>query len=152
MESTMENKMESNFDVNKFVGLLLKPENRDKVKELRQETKTKIEQLNFSISTHQKRLDSLQLELASAKTDLQSPRLILAEIESYQRSLAQAKELIERCQSKIESLQAKLPVDIRQQTVDKLQADLSSEASTIESLSQAKSFYTKIKNWIDEAV
>lgn len=144
-----ENQNES-FDVGKLVSVLLKSENRDKMRELKEESSNKIEELSSSILTHKRRVEGIQLELNAARTNLQSPRLILEEIASHKRHLTEARKIIERCEAQIALLEAKLPADVREENVKRLETRIAEEEKTIESLSAAKSLYSKIRAIISD--
>lgn len=139
------------LDIEKLAVVLLKPENRDKVKELKRETNIRIEEINTSLSSHRRRIENAEAELIAAKTDLQSPRLILEQIAMHKRALQQARQIIERAERSIELLEAKLPEDTREEKVKCLESTIANEEKTIESLSSAKSFYGRIKKIVEEA-
>lgn len=137
----------------KLVQVLFSPnaEDRDMVRNIKQNNNLKLEEFNRRIQKHKNNIENAHGRLNAAKTDKSNPRIIQDSIDRYKRSLEEALKTVETCRKQIEILEAQLPTEVREQRVKLIQDEIKQEEKTVEDLIKAKSVFVQIKNLIEKA-
>lgn len=135
----------------KLAEVLLNPDNREMIRDIKRTAQLKIEEFNSQIANHRSKIEKGLMRLQAAQTDIDNPRLIEQRLESYKRELTKARETVVRCERQIEILTAQLPNEARTARVEAIKEGLQKEQEAIDSLIQIKGIWRRLHDMIEKA-